>query len=240
MTVYVLLYNFACNMMRKVIFILLAIIGAAQCIAQSFSPTTNWPYLLDDFKEGVIFLDNGMTTESTRLNIHLDGNKLQCVNSEGVISRVILGNIDRIEIDGRMFRFVDGKLMECLHKEDGCMIVRHEKADFEEMLKIRTPYGIDGRTSWSTIIYALGLKGVSNEKYDDIRPTWYDGSEIQMLRSDFFAIKGKVFPATMKGCSNVLEPALRKELKALVKEKKTDWRKTEDLKVVMRYMKEHL
>lgn len=229
--------DFAELIMRNIVITLLLLLLPNLCEAQDYKPTTNWPYLMDDFKQGIIMREDSTVSNEMMMNIHLEGNTLQCIDANGRISRAAIGNIDHISIDEKIFRVIDGKMMQCIYEEDNCGIYHNVKADFEDMLRSRMPYGMSGSTSASMIVQTLGLKGVSNERYEEVRKTWFDGLSIPLIETYILQINGKEIPATQKGCNNVLISAQRKELKQLVKSKDIQWHSVDDLKTIMTFMK---
>lgn len=200
----------------------------AFCMAQDYNPTTNWPYVNADFQPGVIHLADSTYSQAS-LNIHLNGNVLQCVNGSGNVSVVVFPNIDHVTIGDAVYRYVNDRLMQVLHADGTDFVALSVDADFDDMLRNNMPYGIAGRTISTMNTKLLNLRGESNERYADMRKTWYDGQSIPLNQRFFFMIDNSIIAASMKGCSTILTPVQRKQLKAFTKAEDIDWRKPEDV-----------
>ena len=66
----------------KKAFYLLMLLSCVTARAE-YSPTTMWPYLYEDFTEGLVMYKNGSAIKG-KLNIHLEQGELQYIEGDGL------------------------------------------------------------------------------------------------------------------------------------------------------------
>lgn len=208
--------------------------------AQEYTPNTNWPYLLPDFQQGTLYLKSG--GESTGdFNIHLHGNHLQCVTLSGHINKVQTIGATHVRIGDTDYRYIGDQLMATVEEIDSVTFLLYNVvADYDAMLRSRMPYGMTGSTSATEDVKRLNMKGISNERYAEMRAVWYDGQQIPLVSTYMFLINDRLIPATAKGCNAALDAQGRKALKALLKKDNLKWQNVADLKVILKFVASRL
>ena len=91
--------------MKKFLFMCAGTLVAVAAFAQE--PTTNWPYLYPEFKEGELNVRS--KTEKALFNIHLDLGALHYVE-DGRIKEANILNATTLVIGNDVFRNVAGKI----------------------------------------------------------------------------------------------------------------------------------
>lgn len=225
---------------------LCAISAKAQPGYNGYVPTTNWPYLFDDFHQGTIFLTDGTPSEA-RLNIHLRAKTLDCITEYGRIARVAFPNISHIFINGNVIRFIDGKPMLQLSSNghDRLYEYCHIEYDFLNNGYMKSEYTKARESSELYPRYisnphfdkkSIHMKGEFNEDYQELHDTKHGGLDLYIKHTYYFSFNGKTIPAKQKDCNNILSAEGRKQLKKLVKTNNLKWNNPNDLKTILRFM----
>lgn len=202
--------------------------------ADTYRPTTNWPYVNADFQEGTLLLADS-TQSRTRMNIHLYGSVLQCIDAEGKVARVTFPDLLEIRIGDKKYVMTKGRTMQLISvSSDGkAMMLMELEPDFDELLRSNSSYYMNMGTTATVKVQQLNLKGRANEKHDEMKEVWYDGRAIT-TKCQYYFLKGtELITASRNGmlatCRTSLE---KKNMKALLKKNKTDWDSEEDVRKI--------
>lgn len=215
---------------------------------RQYEPTTNWPYLLDDFQKGVVVYDND-TVSMAKLNFHLRAQSLDCIDYNGKIARVSLSKFQCAIIDREVYRFVDGKPMRQIYEEEDAMLMNHSYINYDVMdsqynqglaLYARENLETNIRANWNGHLnYAnIHMPGEFNESYKELVQKKSDGQKLHINNVNYFVVKGKAFRAIPKDCYEQLSKSSQKELRSQMKAKKLKWKKTEDLIAILQLLKQ--
>lgn len=224
--------------------------ATAQFGTKEYEPTTNWPYLLNDFYNGTIVMGTDSVSRS-RLNFHLRSLALYCIDDEDKVARVIFPNISCVIINNNIYRLVDGKPMQQLYAEQGALLMEYTYIDFDLMnVGYNQGMALYARASSETAMLAnrnnyldletIHMRGEFNENYHEMRTNWYDGQKLPLHISYYFVIDGRHFRAVNSECNGHLDAAGQKALKRFIKEKKLKWKKKEDLVLILQFMKKNI
>ena len=217
---------------------------------QRYVPTTNWPYLLEDFRKGVVVYDND-TVSMAKMNFHLRAQSLDCIDYNGKIARASLAKFQCTIIDNVVYRFVDGKPMRQIHEEEDAMLMNHSYINYDVMdsqynqglaLYARENIEVNVRANWNGHLnYAnIHMPGEFNENYKELFMKKSDGQKLFINNVNYFVIKGKAFRAIPQECYGQLDKDGQKKLKSLIKEKKLKWKKEDDQIVILQFLKQQM
>lgn len=220
---------------------------AQTCSRKRYEPTTNWPYLFDDFKKGVVVYNND-TVSMAKLNFHLRAQSLDCIDFNGKIARVVLAKFQCAIIDKEVYRIIDGKPMRQIHEEEDAMLMEHTYINYDAMdntymqglaLYAREKMDVAVRANWNGHLnYAnIHMPGEFNENYKEMLERKTDGNPLLTNSVNYFVVKGKSFRAIPKDCYGQLDKSGQKKLKSFVKAKKLKWKTSEDLIVILQHIK---
>ena len=223
--------------MKKVISIifLLAVSATLTVSAQKFEPNTRWPYLYEEFTHGTIFLDGNTKSESD-LNIHLLGNVLHYIGTDGKIYQSDDKNVIRVEIGPDAYLFNDHKLMKILATEGTSVLVKLTSGDFNSMLSGSGAYGASLNSSATRDLSSLDLGGLENPDLGLLEQQRYEGSAIPLIDSYYFIIGGQQVEATKKGIDKFLGDSRADELKKFLKDNKIKWKNAESLATLLQFL----
>ena len=70
--------------MKKILFTAMFICATIAGYTQEYEPTEGWPYLFKDFKEAIVYFNDGKA-ESASVNVHLAYNQLQFTDQDNIM-----------------------------------------------------------------------------------------------------------------------------------------------------------
>lgn len=221
--------------MRKTIvtFCLLLFVVAAFA---KYEPNTKWPYLYENFTQGVIYSTDKQKSEA-ELNVHLSGNVLHYIGKDGRVYQSDSKGIARVEIGSDAYIFNDGKLMQIIANEGTNLLLKLQKGDFDRMQSgSGGAYGSDLNSSASKSLTSLELGGMNTPEHGKMLQEKNDGSYIPMSTVYYFVIDGKTIEATKSSVFDYVGKDKEDALKQFVKENKIKWKNTESLEKVLEYL----
>lgn len=232
--------------------IVLCLLSAVAVSAQSrapkeYAPTTSWPFLFDDFYDGVILVADD-TVSQAKVNFHLRAESLFCVDKEGKIARVAFANMNGVVVNSRVYRFINGKPMLQVYEEEDAMLVRSRFIDYDLMDQgymqglaayARENFDVAIRANWNNHLdYSnIHMPGEFNEEYVTLFGNRSSGQELPVKDRFYFVIKGQVIPADKSGCMDVLDKQGRKQFGEYLKSHKLKWKTVSDLVAILQYLK---
>lgn len=201
--------------MKQTGLICLILIVYQLSMAQKYEPTTSWPFLYKDFKEGVVYFSDQGKTKTQLLNIHLqnstlyhqEGDDLLLSNPKGII-KIVIGADD--------FIFVNGELMQLIRGNTESALVKSVKGDYKALIKPATgAYGLTNEVSSNQ-----ELSSITNMNYTQAQLNKEEGRRLPLIEKYFLVINEKVIPATKKEIEKSLTTDGKKKLQSFVKENK--------------------
>lgn len=215
---------------------------------QRYTPTTNWPYLFEDFQKGVVVYNND-TVSMAKLNFHLRAQSLDCIDYNGKIARVSLSKFQCAIIDKEVYRFVNYMPMRQIYEEEDAMLMNHSYINYDVLdsgynqglaLYARENMEVSVRANWNGHLnYAnIHMPGEFNENYKELFQKRSDGQKLLINNVNYFVVKGKAFRAIPKECYDQLSKSNQKLLKSQMKAKGLKWKKTTDLIAILQILKQ--
>lgn len=215
---------------------------------QRYTPTTNWPYLFEDFQKGVVVYNND-TVSMAKLNFHLRAQSLDCIDYNGKIARVSLSKFQCAIIDKEVYRFVNYMPMRQIYEEEDAMLMNHSYINYDVLdsgynqglaLYARENMEVSVRANWNGHLnYAnIHMPGEFNENYNELFLKRSDGQKLLINNVNYFVVKGKAFRAIPTECYDQLSKSNQKLLKSQMKAKGLKWKKTTDLIAILQILKQ--
>lgn len=221
--------------MKKFFVTLLFILTTLMGGAQRYEPNTKWPYIYENFIDGNIFFDGNKKT-SSKLNIHLWGNKLHYLSDKEKILEANDQGVIRVEIGKDAYIFCDHQLMKFLAVEQNNLLVELTKADFDALFSGTGAYGASLNSSASRDLSSLDLGGLDSPEIGRLLQERNDGRTIPLRRLFYFVIDGKLVDASKKSVESTLNENDLKQWNAFVKQNKIKWKDEESLKKVLSFI----
>lgn len=223
--------------MKKFLFMCAGTLMAVAAFAQE--PTTNWPYLYPEFKEGELNVRS--KTEKALFNIHLDLGALHYVE-DGRIKEANVLNATTLVIGNDVFRNVAGKMLKVLARAQGGYIVEEIRATYSAVVRNDGAYGTTALNSTTTKTFLYNENAINQyngylmtDVYKDLLAMKDDSEKLPFRKSLYMVIGMEQVPAERKAVTS-LEGLDRKALKAFLKSEKIDWNELADLVKVMDYI----
>ena len=223
-------------MSRKILLFNLFSFLALSVSAQRYVPNTKWPYLYEDFQKGTIYSEGKQKSE-VELNIHLLGNVLHYINTDGRIFQSNDKNIIRVEVgDDQAFIFSDHQLMEIVANEGTNLLLRLKKADFDAMAAGSGAYGASLNSSAARDLSSLDLGGLNNPELGKMLQEKKDGRDIPIVENYYFIINDTRIDATKKDVEKFVGAERAADLKKFLKENKIKWKNAESLSLLLKFL----
>lgn len=223
--------------MKKFLFMCAGTLVAVAAFAQE--PTTNWPYLYPEFKEGELNVRS--KTEKALFNIHLDLGALHYVE-DGRIKEANVLNATTLVIGNDVFRNVAGKMLKVLARAQGGYIVEETRATYSAVVRDDGAYGTTALNSTTTKTFLYNENAINQyngylmtDVYKDLLAMRDDAEKLPVRKNLYIVIGMDQIPADKKSVAS-LSGLDKKALKAFLKSEKIDWNEIGDLVKVIDYI----
>lgn len=223
--------------MKKFLFMCAGTLVAVAAFAQE--PTTNWPYLYPEFKEGELNVRS--KTEKALFNIHLDLGALHYVE-DGRIKEANVLNATTLVIGSDVFRNVAGKMLKVLARAQGGYIVEETRATYSAVVRNDGAYGTTALNSTTTKTFLYNENAINQyngylmtDVYKDLLAMRDDAEKLPVRKNMYIVIGMDQIPADKKSVAS-LSGLDKKALKAFLKSEKIDWNEIGDLVKVIDYI----
>jgi hypothetical protein len=205
--------------MKKILPLLcLAALLPLPLAAQSYAPTTAWPFLYEDFRAGTVsFADSG-ASRNQLLNIHLlnatlwhrDGDDLLLSDPRGVT---------RIVLDADTFIYMDGALVRLIRSRGEARLVVLVKGDYNAL--VAPPAGAYGMSAQSSSV--TNRTGIGQINYTQSRIERTDDRPLPLVREYYFLSGDKIIRATRRELEKALPASSLPALRSYIKARKINW-----------------
>ncbi len=221
--------------MKKMLLIPCLLAVALQVMAK-FDPNTKWPYIYENFTDGVVY-STDMTKSEGKLNVHLSGNVLHYIGKDGKVYQGTDKKVARVEIGKDAYIYVDHSLMQVVGSEGKNVLLKFVKAEFSRIQNgSGGAYGADLNSSSSRQLSSLELGGMNTPELGMMLQEKNDGAEIPLATEYYFVIGGKRILADKKEVADFLGTSRAAEWKTFQKENKIKWKKEDSLVAVLKFL----
>ena len=204
--------------MRKFFVILAALCLAAGSAAAQQRPTTTWPYLYPEFRDGVIYMLGGQKIFH-RLNVHLMKGRLHYIDND-IIKEAQAGEIFYVEIgpEPDKFMVVNGDMMR---------------------VEAESPTGAYGMTANTEAIQqysSLNVRPGVNTNHMLLHQEKAEGQEFDLVEELYLVTGDNVIRAYRKDVERTLDKERKAAFKAFLKEHKVKWKEPQSLLQVIGFL----
>lgn len=209
---------------------------AAVCVFGQYTPTTQWPYLYEDFQEGTIYYSSNSKGTAT-INVHLINSELHFLKDDNIF-KANAGDIVRVEVGADAFIFVDNKLMKIIGEENHNLLLKLTEANIEALFSGGTgAYGASSNTHSRRDLSSLNIQvgGINITNHALMMQNKKEGKELDLEDTYYFIIDNQTFEATRKNTEKHLTAEQRTQWKVFTKENKIKWKKEEGLLQVLSF-----
>lgn len=213
--------------MRKFILIPLLFSLCLSAMAQAYTPTSTWPYLYDQFREGTIYLTQG-TTKVREVNVHCAHGKLHYIDN-GIIREVVPTDIVMVEIGQDKYVAQYGSMYKVEVASDKGLVLSLSLGDFGALNETGGAYGTSSTSSATTKLSSFEVEGQVNQNHMLIWESKDDGVELKLKDTYYIKTTKDFVKATQKDLQNYFGDARKGEWKAWLKNHKVKWSSPESL-----------
>lgn len=231
--------------MKKIVFLLLGMMAVFPAFAQpnrdkwAFKPKDSWPFLYEDFTEGVVCSDSGDDILTGKINVSVLNQKLYYIKGENIMEADMI-KVFSIRVGQDIFVNVAGKLYKVLAESKGGAAVRAIYLDTEQLNKASIGYGVTSSVAATQNVAGLAMDSNVGININQAIASKEGGKEIPIAEKTYILF-----------CRNRIVPALRREVmdilgldkdkaKAFFKEHKIKWSQPESLTEVADFLTENL
>ena len=226
--------------LRKFVAALLVLLaGGGVCFAQKVEPTSTWPYIYKDFRNGTVRVSGGELVSAAMMNISLDG-KIHYVNEKDqkVMSADML-DVLTARLGDDEYVNCGGRMMKVLAENGKGTVVCGYSLNTEEMSKTDIGYGISSSTASTQKLSSLSgdASSLVNLPLSTLMEGRTGGERLPVLRSLFFRVGSSMVPATKKGVTEAWFVD-KDTAKAFLKANKIKWNDEASLVKVLDFLSE--
>ncbi len=207
-------------------------------ICAQYQPTTVWPYIYEDFSQGMVLFKDGKANKSS-INIHLNSGELQYLDGD----RIMTANVEDVDcavMNEVKYVVAEKKMMKVILENDqhtafvlNCML-----ADLDALYSSQGAYGSNTNTQAvrAQVSVDLGGLGASShakllaEKKED------SGKFITVKEKKYIKVGTVVAPAYQKDIESAFGLSGNQDWKSFLKSEKIKFRKDADLLRVAEFL----
>ncbi len=215
--------------MKRVLISIVLGLAASLCLAQeSYEPTTTWPYLYDEFADGVMIDAGGDRIEGV-YNIHLLHGKLHFIDGE-MIREVNMLDVLSVTVGKDVYRNVGGVMMLVMAQSENGLVVQKTEIDTATLNSTGGAYGASSNTlatqSLTSLEFVGGGAGAVNHM--NLKNSKDEGRALPVIRKTYLVFGREVVFASKRDVLDV--PGLDREaLGGFIKKDKTKWKNPQSL-----------
>ena len=212
------------------------------CKAQSYTPTTTWPYYLPDFEQGVLKTSPTEAEKEGLYNVSYKDKRLHYIDGE-LIKSILLKDLAFVQIGNDVFQSVNGFMVKVLAKSDKCLIVEDSDINFAALNETGGAYGSSSTTIGTMALSSAegigGTNSSNNINHMELKLSKDSGKILPLIVKKYIVVKGRRIYATKRDFLDV--PGLdRDKAKAFLKENKIKWNNVQNLLLVGDFLADEL
>ncbi len=209
------------------------------CLAQNYEPTTTWPYLYDDFTEGVMVDRDGDQIKGV-YNIHLLHGRVHFIEGDMIREANSL-NVNTVTVGGNAYRHVGGTMMEVLAVTEGGLVVKKTEINVTALNSTGGAYGSSSSTLATQALSSLEFMGSASGPVNhmNMKNSKNDGKILPVIEKIYLVVGRNVVFAAKKDVLGI--PGIDKtSANAFFKENKTKWKDPQSLAAVVDFISNEL
>ena len=223
-------------MKRLLVQFFLLFVGVS--VYAEYEPTTVWPYIYEDFTDGIVMYANGQALKA-KLNIHLEAAELQYLENDRIMTSYLDG-VDYAVIGDEKYVVADGQMMKVYTENDSrdAFLLILRVGDLTSLQSGTGAYGSSANTQAVSTKTSLDLGGkavvdhsklLSDRKEDN-------GKDLPVKETKYIKVKDKCCKAFQKDVEREFGLSGNAQWKSFLKTEKIKWRKEVDLFKVVEYL----
>ncbi|MBP5488931.1 MAG: hypothetical protein J6X77_05130 [Bacteroidales bacterium] len=220
--------------MKRFVTIALLLAGA---YAMAQNPTTTWPYLYDNFKPGVIYLQGGAKSE-VMMNVHLRHDQLHFIDND-LVKQADLSNTLIVSIGADSFIPSGGELRKIVAQDDNGVVAVSLIGDFAASQETGGAYGASSESASTRKLSSYDANGQVNRNHMLLLQEKENGADLNIITTYYLIRSGDCVKATRKDVSASLSEEGQAAFKAWLKQNKIKWKDPQSLLKVVGFLSEN-
>lgn len=223
--------------MKKFIIATIIASMATMGYAREYEPTEGWPYLFEDFVEGIVYYDNGKA-ESAQLNVHLLSNVLHFTDGENIMVVKNAANIDSVVCNNIKFLRRANLYVWQLHATPRIVIGQTNECEVNYINDGGGAYGISTTSASAQNVSSFSDHGnMAALRYREMKEDHNNTRSLHITQQIIFIIDDRqICDANKRGVNDILDKEQKKLFKAFLKENKIKWKELESLTLVAEFL----
>lgn len=207
---------------------LAAMFGCLEMKAQSFEPTSTWPYVYEDFTSGKLMMTSGKTVDGN-YNICLENNTVHFIEGE-LVKQAASMDVVSVQIGSDVYVNTNGKMLKVVAKSEKGLVVEENSIDMVKLNETGGAYGSSSSSNATTALSSLeGIGGTrTNMNHMELKNAKNDGKILPLIKKYYLVFGGKTVFASKKDVEG-LDGVDKDALKGFLKKNKIKWRNPESL-----------
>ena len=227
--------------MKRMLILLTSLFASATLAHAQYEPTSTWPYIYDEFQDGVLLWVGGKEKPG-KYNINLVDKKLHFIEGD-YIKAANMVEIASVRIGQDVYQNAAGEMLKVLSMSDKSLVLEDHDINFAALNETGGAYGSSSTTIGTTALSSLEGIGAtnasSNINHMELKLNKENGKLLTLIDKKYLFVKGRKIQATKKAVMDL--PDLDNDTaKAFLKEKKTKWNKVPDLQTVGDFLADNL
>ncbi len=210
------------SIMKRLTLLFAMALFAVAASAQSYTPTTTWPYMYSDFTEGEILTTEG-AKKSADLNVSLLHSTLHFIE-DGLIKELPATRAFSARIGEDYYINAAGRMMKILAKNDNGYVAECSEIDIVKLNSTEAAYGSSSSTLGTMALSSLEGIGATNSStslnHMELKNAKDEGKTLPLIRKKYIFVNGKCIYATKRDVGALCDQAA---FKAFLKENKIKW-----------------
>ncbi len=222
---------------RLIALAVMLLTGVRLCLAQSYEPTRTWPYLYNDFQNGVIRMSGGTLVQAAMVNVSVDGKIHYVDEKEQKVMAADMLKVFSARIGNDVYLNAGGKMMKLLAENENGAVVCETSVNLDELNKSDIGYGISSSTASTQKLSSLAGDSSSlvNLPLNTLMEGRENGEKLPLVRKNFIRVGLNMIPATKSEVTN--SPLVDKAAaKAFLKSNKVKWNDPASLLTVVDFL----
>ena len=205
--------------MKKIVIFAALLLSA---LLQAQEPTTTWPYLFRDFRQGTIYMKGGEKHIQT-VNVHLRAGKLHFLDND-IIKEAVLSDVLLVDLDGARYFNAGGEMMLVVAESPKGMVLQSELGDFASLTETGGAYGTSSATSATRKLSSIDTDSQINQNHMLLKQSLHDGQSLETITKLYIVTPSFTIAADKAGVESVLDASRMAEWKKWLKENKIKWK----------------
>ena len=228
--------------MKKILFTAMFICATIAGYTQEYEPTEGWPYLFKDFKEAIVYFNDGKA-ESASVNVHLAYNQLQFTDQDNIMVVRDANKIDSVVCEDKTVLINRGnKYVQVTYKTQYVVIGTTSECDFNSLSDGGGAYGSPTTTASTQNIASFSDHGnMAVLRYRETVENKYNTRTLPTINRTVLVVNDRaICHASKRGVNELLTSQQKKEFNKFLKENKIKWKSIDSLIKVAQFLDQYI